>query len=232
MEKRKNGKKIPVNPGVIITFEDNKGRVVKLDKSIVTAIRPVDNWVIKGAKWPNPAIEVFFMDIPSYPIGYFRDEVARDTAMSIITNTKKGKVHFPFEVFFKPVGKSEKVLTELFGSPFKTIMEYKIHQLKAMNLDFVSTWNANSMCKLNSLQFKELKRGIFPVELNPKKFTVDCIFFFGIESSLKKKLQANETSPITFWVHTVNAMQRSYPSAEKGKQQTRNAIPQLEVSVA
>lgn len=231
MEKRKNGKKIPVNPGVIITFEDNKGRVVKLDKSIVTAIRPVDNWVIKGAKWPNPAIEVFFMDIPSYPIGYFRDEVARDTAMSIITNTKKGKVHFPFEVFFKPVGKSEKVLTELFGSPFKTIMEYKIHQLKAMNFDFISTWNANSRCKLNSLQFKELKRGIFPVELNPKKFTVDCIFFFGIESSLKKKLQSNEVSPITFWSHAVNAMQRSYPSTEKGKS-ARSTAPELEVSVA
>jgi hypothetical protein len=223
MRNKKSGKKFPVS-GIIITFEDNHGVVQRLDRSSIIAVRPVDNWVIKGAKIPNPVIEVFFEDIPSYPIGYFRDEISRDVALKLIKDSK-GNVHLPYEVFFKPTNKNMEEMQVVLGqSPFIPLLEQKIRKLKQNRVEFLPTWNANCETKLTPLQWKELKNGILSPEINRGSFVIDCLFFFGVDGNLKKRLYHEKISPISFWsyvVDTIDNMQRSNPSSKKRNEQSK-----------
>jgi hypothetical protein len=223
MRNKKSGKKFPV-PGILITFENNHGQIQVLDRSPIVAVRPVDNWIIKGAKIPNPVIEVFFEDIPSYPIGYFRDEISRDVALKLIKNSK-GSVHLPYEVFFKPTNKRMgEMQTALGQAPFIPLLQHKVRKLKQSNVEFLPTWNANCKTKLTPLQWKELKNGVLAPEINRGSFVIDCLFFFGVDGNFKKRLYHEKISPIAFWsyvVDTIDGMQRSKAATEKRSDNTK-----------
>lgn len=219
---RKNGRIYNTNIKTI-SFETNSGKVIHLDRDTIRGVRKVDGWIIKGAKWPSPTLEIFFEGIPSYPIGYFRDTVARDVALSMILS--QDKVHLPYKVFFCPIELSYSEIAKKIGNPFPEIISQKEVFLKENNINFVDAWNITCTTKLTGIALKELKKGNLPPEVDKNTFTVDCLFFFGkMDTKLLQKMKKHEINPISLWNYIIGSLNGMRSSQSSTSEETRRNI--------